>query len=98
MQFSKTTVPPIHRARTVQSWFEEGEHLPWPAQSPNLNITKPLRPVLETRVRNRFPPPTSLNQLEDIHEEEWYKILLGTVQNLARAHSKKDCGCIEGKM
>jgi hypothetical protein len=33
---------PIHTAGTVQSWFEEHEcelqHLPWPAQSPDLNI------------------------------------------------------------
>jgi hypothetical protein len=33
---------PIHTARTVQSWFEEHEdevqHLPWPAQSPDLNV------------------------------------------------------------
>jgi hypothetical protein len=35
-----------------------------------------------TRVRNRFPPPTSLKQLEDVLQEEWYKILLETVQNL----------------
>jgi hypothetical protein len=58
----------IHTAGTVQSWFEEHEgelqHLPWPAQSPDLNITKPLWTVLETRARNRFPPPTSLEQLE----------------------------------
>jgi hypothetical protein len=33
-------------------------------------------------VRNRFPPPTSLKQLEDILQEEWYTILLETVQNL----------------
>jgi hypothetical protein len=55
---------PIHKDGTVQSWFEEHEgelqHLPCPAQSSNLNITEPLRPVLETRMRNRFPPPTSL--------------------------------------
>jgi hypothetical protein len=33
---------PIHTAVTVHSWFEEDEgelqHLPWPAQSPDLNI------------------------------------------------------------
>jgi hypothetical protein len=33
---------PTHTAGTVQSWFEEHEgeiqHLPWPAQSPDLNI------------------------------------------------------------
>jgi hypothetical protein len=57
----------IHTAETVQSWFEEHEgelqHLLWPAQSPDLNITEPLWSVLETRARNRFPPPTSLKQL-----------------------------------
>jgi hypothetical protein len=31
-------------------------------------------------VRNRFPPPTSLKQLEDVLQEQWYKILLETVQ------------------
>jgi hypothetical protein len=37
---------PIHTARSVQSWLEEHEnalqHLPWPAQSPDLNIIEPL--------------------------------------------------------
>jgi hypothetical protein len=73
---------PIHTAGTVQSWFEEHEsecqHLLWPAQSPDLNIIEPLWSVLETRVRNRFPPPTSLKQLEDL--QEWYKIPLQIVQ------------------
>jgi hypothetical protein len=60
----------IHTAETVQSWFQEHKdeikHLPWPPQSPHLNITEPLWSVLETTVRNRFPPPTSLKQLEDV--------------------------------
>ena len=37
---------PIHTARSVQSWFEEHkdalQHLPQPAQSPNLYIIKQL--------------------------------------------------------
>jgi hypothetical protein len=37
---------PIHTAGIVQSWFEEHEgelqHHPWPAQSPDLNITESL--------------------------------------------------------
>jgi hypothetical protein len=47
-----------------------------------LNIIEPLWSVLETRVRNRFPPPTSLKQLEDVLQKEWYKISLETIQNL----------------
>jgi hypothetical protein len=57
---------PFHTAGTVQSWFEEDEnelqHLPLPAQSPHLIIIEPLWSILESRVRNRFPPPTSLKQ------------------------------------
>jgi hypothetical protein len=59
---------PIYTAGTVQSWFEEHkgkpQHLPWPVHSPDLNINEPLRSVLETRVRNTFPSPTTLKQLE----------------------------------
>jgi hypothetical protein len=75
-----------HTAETVQSWFEEHkdelQYLPWPAQLPDLNIIGPFWSVLEIRVRNRFPPPTSLKQLEDVLQKEWYEILLVSVQNL----------------
>jgi hypothetical protein len=75
-----------HTAGTVQSWFEEHEgelqYLPWPARSPDLNITEPLWSVLETRMRKRFPPPTSLKQLEDVLQDDWYKIPLETIRNL----------------
>jgi hypothetical protein len=33
-------------------------------------------------VRNRFPPPASLKQREDVLQEEWSKISLDTVQDL----------------
>jgi hypothetical protein len=47
-----------------------------------LNIIEPLWSVLETTLRNRFPPPTSLKQLEDVLQKEWYIILLPNVENL----------------
>jgi hypothetical protein len=43
---------PLHTGGNVQSRFYEHEgepqHPPWSAQSPDLNITKSLWPVLET--------------------------------------------------
>jgi hypothetical protein len=36
-------------------------------------------------MRNRFPPATYLKQLEDVLQEEWYKITLETVQNLCES-------------
>jgi hypothetical protein len=75
-----------HTAGTVQSCFEEHEfelrYLPWPVQSSYLNIIERLWSVLETTVRNRFLLPRFLKHLEDILQEEWYKIPLETVQNL----------------
>jgi transposase len=83
---------PIHTAETVLSWFGDHEgglqHFRWPAKSPHLNIIEPLWSVLKTRVRNRFPFPTPLKQLEDVFQEEWYKISLETVQNLYESISR----------
>jgi hypothetical protein len=40
---------------------------------------------LEARVGNRFPLPTSLKQLEDILQEDWYKISPHTTHNLCES-------------
>lgn len=41
---------------------DELQHLPWPVQSPDLNIFKPLWAVLERRIR-RFTPPTLIGKM-----------------------------------
>jgi hypothetical protein len=88
-------------AGIVQSWFEghkgELQHLPWPAQSPDLNIIEPLWSVFETRVRNRFPDPTSLKQLEDVLQEEWYKIPLEKDQHLWESVPSRTVAVLKAK-
>jgi hypothetical protein len=82
----------------VRSWFEEDEgelqHLPWP---PDLKMTEPLWSVLESGVRNRFPPPTSLKQLEDVPQEELYKIPLQTVRNLYEIIPRETASVLKAK-
>jgi hypothetical protein len=91
----------LHTAGTVQSWFEEHEgklqHLPWPAQPSDLNVIEPLWSVLETRMRNRFPCPTSLKQLEDVLRAEWYTIPLETVQNLYEPIPRRSAAVLKAK-
>jgi hypothetical protein len=62
-----------------------------------LKVIEPLWSVLETRVRNRVPPPTFLKQLEDVLEEEWYKFLLETVQNLYMSIPRRTVAVLKAK-
>jgi hypothetical protein len=62
-----------------------------------LNITETFWSVLETRVRNRVPTPTSLKQTEDVLQEEWYKILLEIVQNLYESIPRRTVAVLKAK-
>ncbi|GFU49113.1 transposable element Tcb2 transposase [Trichonephila clavipes] len=77
---------PIHTAKIVQEWFSEHErevgHLDWPPQSPNVNIIEHLWGNLESKLRARFPPPSTLSALETALHEEWLHIPLQVVHNL----------------
>jgi hypothetical protein len=48
-------------------------------------------------VRNRFSPPTSLKQLEDVPQEEWYKLPLETVQNLYQSIPRRTVAVLKEK-
>jgi hypothetical protein len=53
--------------------------------------------LVSFRVINWFPPIISLEQLQDILEEEWYKILLETVQNLYDSFPRRIAAVLKGK-
>ena len=59
---------PCHTARIVQEWFEEHDKefkvLPWPPNSPDLNLIVHLWDVLEKEVRSMEAPPYNLQDLD----------------------------------
>jgi hypothetical protein len=48
-------------------------------------------------VKNRFHPPISLKQLENVLQEEWYKIPLETVENLYESISRRTAAVLNAK-
>jgi hypothetical protein len=48
-------------------------------------------------VRNRFPPAKCLKQLENVLQEEWYKIPLDTVQNLYESIPRRIAALLKAK-
>jgi len=56
---------------------------------PDFHIIETLRSGLESRARSGFPPPSALEQLEDILHEECYSIPLETLQNLCESIPKR---------
>ncbi|GFV66470.1 transposable element Tcb1 transposase [Trichonephila clavipes] len=77
---------PIHTAKIGQEWFAEHEgevgNLDWPPQSPDLNIIEHLWGYLESKLRARFPPPSTISALETALHEEWLHIPLQVVHDL----------------
>jgi transposase len=45
--------------------------LPWPSKSPDLNPIERLWDRLDKRVRQRQPPPQTLDQLRQVLQQEW---------------------------
>jgi hypothetical protein len=48
-------------------------------------------------MRNRFPRPISLKELEDELPEEWYNIPLETVQNLYEFITRRTAAVLKAK-
>ncbi|GFU99554.1 transposable element Tcb1 transposase [Trichonephila clavipes] len=92
---------PIHTAKIVQEWFAEHEgevgHLDWLPQSPDLNIIEHLWGYLESKLRARFPPPSTISALETALHEEWLHISLQVVNDLYASIPRRIQSVIQSK-
>ncbi|GFX29523.1 transposable element Tcb1 transposase [Trichonephila clavipes] len=73
-----------HRADIVDDYLEsEGiARMAWPAYSPDLNPIENLWDALDRAVSSRFPPPTTLIELETALKEEWRLLNSAVVDHL----------------
>ncbi|KAJ8897949.1 hypothetical protein PR048_003307 [Dryococelus australis] len=69
---------PYDMARSVRTCREKHDQdfkvLPWPPNSPNLNLNENLRNYLSHRVRRLSPPPCTLQQLWNALQTAWLQI------------------------
>jgi len=61
----------------------------WPSQSPDLNPIENLWRFLKSRLGNRLPRPSSLEQLWQYVKEEWEKLPLVYLRRLARGMPRR---------
>ena len=76
-----------HTAHVTMDYLEQNNInvLPWPSKSPNLNSIEHLWDELDTPVRQRQPPPHTLDQLRQMLQQEWRVIPRNNVRNLIEA-------------
>ena len=80
-----------HRARVTMDYLEQNNInvLPWPSKSPDLNPIEHLWNQLDKRVRQRQPPPQTLDQLRQMLQQEWRTIPRNNVRNLIESMPRR---------
>ncbi|QRW20438.1 Transposable element Tcb2 transposase [Rhizoctonia solani] len=75
---------PKHTAKITKAWFKEKSIsvLPWPAQSPDMNIIENVWSYLDRKVHSRNPPPCNTTELWEALHEEWECIDQGFITKL----------------
>jgi DDE superfamily endonuclease len=75
---------PKHTSRLATQWFKEYNIrvLPWPAQSPDMNLIEHVWAILDDAIRCRNALPRNLDELWTALQEEWEKLDMNKVRAL----------------
>ncbi|GFX00093.1 transposable element Tcb2 transposase [Trichonephila clavipes] len=73
-----------HRANLVDEFLESEDikRIPWPANSPDLNLIENLWDYLGRAIARRHPPPRDVNGLKTALLEEWSLIPQTVINNV----------------
>ena len=80
-----------HTSRVAMDYLEQNNinmH-PWPSKSPDLNPIEHLCDQLDKRMRQRQPPPQTLDQLRQMLQQEWRTIPRNNVGNLLESMPRR---------
>jgi transposase len=80
-----------HISRVAMDYLEQNNinmH-PWPSKSPDLNPIEHLCDQLDKRMRQRQPPPQTLDQLRQMLQQEWRTIPRNNVGNLLESMPRR---------
>ncbi len=88
---------PKHKSKITMNWIKDNVPilLEWPANSPDLNPIENLWAILKKRVEKRHP--RNISELSSQMQEEWERIDLTHLQNLAATMKFRITECIEKK-
>ena len=80
-----------HTARVAMDYLEQNSInvLPWPSKSSDLNPIEHLWDQLDKRVRQRQPPPLTLDQLRQMLQQEWRTIPRNNVRNVIESMPRR---------
>lgn len=84
---------PKHTSKSTVDYIKRHKLkvLPWPSQSPDLNIIENLWIDLKRAVRDR--QPRNLKELEDFCKEQWAKIPQTRIERLLASYKKAFTSC-----
>jgi hypothetical protein len=88
-----------HTSGKAKTWFEDNDInvLPWPAQSPDLNLIEHLWDHLKRKLGEYETPPNEILQLWERVEEDWNKIEASVCQNLIESMPRRVAAVLKTK-